>query len=83
MKPNLNFYNEYQAEIPKEDRIRALSLFKKMSDAKPGLLQEAEVKIVDSADGSLLIFIKNISALDNKTANVIKNYINTIRAKNC
>lgn len=76
---NLNFYNEYHAYIEKENREKALTLLKKMSDAKPGLLQKAKIKIKQEIDGGLDIFIENTSAFDLPTKTVIFNYLNGIR----
>jgi hypothetical protein len=79
MKPNVNFHNQYEARIKASDRSKALSLFNKMSESKPGLMQEAEVKIKEDVDGSLYIFINNTSAFDETTRNVIKKFLNTMK----
>lgn len=79
IKPNMNFYNEYHAIIEKENREKALLLLRKMSDAKPGLFQKAEIKIKDEIDGGLDIFMSNTSAFDPQTKTVIYNYLNGIR----
>lgn len=79
IQPNLNFHNEYHAIIEKENRIKALTLLKKMSDAKPGLMQLAKIVIKDEIDGGLDIFISNSSAFDLPTKTVIFNYLNSIR----
>jgi len=81
IKPNLNFHNEYDAVIQPEDREKALSLFKKMSLAKPGLIQSAEVSIKDEVDGSMYIFISNVSAFDKNTEIVIKKFLNQLNHK--
>jgi hypothetical protein len=79
MKPNLNFHNEYTAKINQSNRNKALGLFNKMSESKPGLMQSAKVKITDNTDGTLFIYIGNVSAFDSKTEIIIKNFLNSIR----
>jgi hypothetical protein len=84
MRPNTNFHNQYELTVEKADREKALSLFKKMSESRPGLMQEAEVKIKDRVDGSVYISINNVAAFDEKTTLVIKTYLNSIKyKKNC
>ena len=78
MKPNLNFYNQYEAKIKAVDRNKALALFNKMSESKPGLMQEAQVTIREEIDGGLFIKINNTSALGETTTNVIKKFLNTL-----
>jgi hypothetical protein len=78
MKPNLNFYNQYEAKIKAVDRNKALSLFNKMSESKPGLMQEAQVTIREEISGELFIKINNTSALGETTTNVIKKFLNTL-----
>jgi hypothetical protein len=79
IKPNLNFYNEYHAIIEPANRSKALGLLKKMSDAKPGLMQQAKITIKDEIDGGLDIFMSNTSAFDEPTKRVIFNFLNGIR----
>jgi hypothetical protein len=79
MKPNTNFHNEYFAIIEPVNRDKALGLLRKMSDAKPGLMQEAKVQVTDLIDGGLDIFISNTSAFDYPTKRIIFNYLNSIR----
>jgi hypothetical protein len=50
-----------------------------MSESKPGLMQSAKVKITDNTDGTLFIYIGNVSAFDSKTEIIIKNFLNSIR----
>jgi citrate lyase gamma subunit len=52
-----------------------------MSDAEPGLMQKAEVKIKDNIDGSVYIQINNTSAFGDKISNVVKQYLNTFKYK--
>lgn len=79
MKHNLNFHNEYEAEISKENREKALSLFNKMSASKPGLMQKAEVKINDNLEGAVFISIGNMSAFDASTKLVILRFLNSLK----
>jgi hypothetical protein len=79
MKPNLNFHNQYEANIEPSRREKALLLFKKMSESKPGLMQEAEIKIKDSTDGRLYILINNTSAFDQKTKEVVFKFLNDLK----
>jgi hypothetical protein len=79
IKPNKNFHNQYEARIKPSDRSKALSLFNKMSESKPGLMQEAEVNIREDIDGSIFIFINNMSAFGETTTNVIKKFLNTMK----
>ena len=78
---NLNFYNEYEAEINKEYRDKALHLFKKMADAKPGLMQNAKVNIKDDIDGKVFISIGNMSAFETKTREIILKFLNEMKYK--
>ena len=79
IKPNLNFYNEYHAIIEPTNRSKALDLLRKMSDVKPGLMQQARINIKDEIDGSLDIFMSNTSAFDESTKRIIFNFLNSIR----
>lgn len=79
IKPNLNFYNEYHAIIEPTNRSKALDLLRKMSDAKPGLMQQAKINIKDEIDGRLDIFIGNTSAFDKSTKRIIFNFLNFIQ----
>lgn len=79
MKHNTNFHNEYEAEISKENREKALSLFKKMSSSKPGLLQEAKIKIDDNLEGAVFISIGNMSAFDESSRSVILRFLNSLK----
>lgn len=84
MKPNTNFHNQYEARIQPEDREKALSLFRKMSEARPGLMQEAEILIQDRVEGGVYILINNVSALGDSSTRVIKSYLNSLKyKKNC
>ena len=74
-----NFYNEYQATIKKENRNQALKLLKKMSDAKPGLMQSAKIQIRQELDGGLDIYMSNTSAFDPQTKIVISKFLNSIK----
>ena len=79
IKPNLNFYNEYDALIDVSNREKALRLLKKISDSKPGLLQEAKFKLTDNTNGDVDIEFRNTSAFDYQTKRIIFNYLNSIR----
>lgn len=84
MKPNQNFHNEYFALIDVTNREKALRLIKKISDEKPGLLQEAKFRFTDCINGDLRIQFDNTSAFDTDTKRVILIFINSIRNhKNC
>ena len=82
IKPNLNYYNEYHVIIEPTNRSKALDILRKMSDAKPGLMQQAKITINDEIDGSLDIFISNTSAFDESTKRIIFNFLNYIRKIN-
>ena len=79
IKPNLNFHNEYDVLIDVENRSKALNLLKKISDSKPGLLQEVKFKVKDLINGDVEIEFKNTSAFDYQTKRVIFNYLNSMR----
>jgi hypothetical protein len=79
IKPNLNFHNEYDALIDVSNREKALRLLKKISDSKPGLLQEAKFKLTDKTNGDVDIEFRNTSAFDYQTKRIIFNYLNSIR----
>jgi hypothetical protein len=81
MKPNLNFHNEYYVTIQSVDRLAVLALFKKMSDSKPGLFQDAKIRIKDNVKGTLDVYIGNMSAFDVTTKNVILKFLNTFKYK--
>ena len=81
MKPNLNFHNEYYATIQPSDRLTVLALFKKMSDSKPGLFQDAKIRIKDEVKGTLCVYVGNLSAFDEATKNVILKFLNTFHYK--
>jgi hypothetical protein len=84
MRPNLNFHNQYEATIEPSRREKALLLFKRMSESRPGLMQEAEIKIKDSTDGRVYILINNTSAFDTKTKEIIFKFLNDLQySKNC
>lgn len=79
MKPNLNFANEYYAKIPKLNREKALSLFRKMKEVKPNLMAEARIEMKDLLEGDLEIFMFNTSAFEVSEKRVIFNFLNSIR----
>ena len=79
IQPNLNFHNEYDVLIDVTNREKALNLLKKISDSKPGLLQEVKFRAKDLIDGDLEIEFKNTSAFDYSTKRVVFNYLNSIR----
>jgi len=78
IKPNLNFHNEYYALVDVKDREKLLSLTKKMSESKPGLLQEAKVELKDRLNGDIEVWMSNTSAFDYSTKRIIFNYINAL-----
>ena len=79
IQPNLNFHNEYDVLIDVINREKALNLLKKISDSKPGLLQEVKFRAKDLINGDLEIEFKNTSAFDYPTKRVVFNYLNSIR----
>ena len=79
IQPNLNFHNEIDFLIDVENRTKALNLLKKISDAKPGLLQEVKFKVKDLVNGDVEIEFKNTSAFDYPTKRIVFNYLNSIR----
>jgi hypothetical protein len=79
IQPNLNFHNEYDVLIDVSNREKALHLLKKISDAKPGLLQEVKFKVKDLVNGDIEIEFKNTEAFDYPTKRVVFNYLNSIR----
>lgn len=81
MKPNLNFHNEYYATIQSSDRMAVLALFKKMSDNKPGLFQDAKIQIKDEVKGTLSVYVGNLSAFEDATKNVILKFLNAFKYK--
>ena len=83
MKRNDNFFNEYDMIVKKEDREAIISLFNKMSNNKPGLMQEAKVKMDDRIDGTVYLTIKNMEAFDESTSKVIKRFLNSFKYKKC
>ena len=78
IKPNLNFYNEYYALVDVKDREKLISLTKKMSESKPGLLQESKFELKDRLNGDIEVWISNTPAFDYATKRIIFNFINTL-----
>lgn len=81
MKKNLNFDNEYDLRVGPEEKIQVLSLIKKISDNKPGLVQEAGLKIKETIEGGVYVSFSNTSAFDDATLRVIKNFLNQFKYK--
>jgi translation initiation factor 1 (eIF-1/SUI1) len=81
MTRNNNFFNEYDMIVKKEDRESVVSLFNKMSNNRPGLMQEAKVKMEDRIDGTVYLTIKNMEAFDESTSKVIKRFLNSFKYK--
>ena len=81
MKKNLNFENEYDLRVESEDKVKVLSLIKKISDNKPGLVQEAKLRIKEEIKGSVYVYFGNVSAFDDQTIRVIKNFLNQYKYK--
>ena len=81
MKKNLNFENEYDLTVSVEDKIPVLSLIKKISDNKPGLVQEAKLKINEDVKGGVYVYFGNTSAFDAATLRIIKNFLNQYKYK--
>lgn len=81
MKKNLNFENEYDLIVSTEDKIPVLSLIKKISDNKPGLVQEAKLKIKEDIKGGVYVYFGNTSAFDDSTLRVVKNFLNQYKYK--
>ena len=81
MKKNLNFENEYDLTVEPGDKIQVLSLIKKITDNKPGLVQEAKLNIKETIQGGVYIYFGNTSAFDAPTLRVIKNFLNKFKYK--
>ena len=81
IKPNLNFHNEYDSLIDKSNRKKALTLIKKISESKPGLLQESKFKIEDLIDGDLEIGFYNTKVFDYQTKRIIFNFFNSMNKR--
>lgn len=78
IKPNLNFHNEYYALVDVKDREKLLSLTKKMSESKPGLLQESKFELKDRLNGDIEVWIRKTDAFDYETKRIIFNFINAL-----
>jgi len=78
IKPNLNFYNEYYALVDVKDRNKILALTKKMSESKPGLLQESKFELKDRLNGDIEVWINNTDAFDYETKRIIFNFVNAL-----
>jgi len=78
IKPNLNFYNEYYALVDVKDRNKILALTKKMSESKPGLLQESKFALKDRLNGDIEVWINNTDAFDYETKRIIFNFVNAL-----
>ena len=78
IKPNENFWNEYYALVDVKNRDKVLAFTNKMSDAKPGLFQEAKFDLKDRLNGDIEVWIRNTSAFDYPTKCVIFKYFNAL-----
>lgn len=81
MKANKNFHNEYDILIKKNEREQVLTLFKKMSESKPGLMQQAKIEMNDRIGGDVYLVIRNMEAFDESTSKVIKKFLNSFKYK--
>lgn len=79
MKFNNNFNNEFYIWIPKQNRSKALSLLKKISDNIPGAMHKANMKVKDELEGSTTISMNNTRAIPEQTLAIIKKYLYSLR----
>ena len=78
IKQNENFWNEYYALVDVKDRNKILTLTKKMSESKPGLLQESKFELKDRLNGDIEVWIYKTDAFDYETKRIIFNFINAL-----
>ena len=78
IKQNENFWNEYYALVDVKDRNKILTLTKKMSESKPGLLQESKFELKDRLNGEIEVWIYKTDAFDYETKRIIFNFINAL-----
>ena len=78
IKQNENFWNEYYALVDVKDRNKILTLTKKMSESKPGLLQESKFELKDRLNGDVEVWIYKTDAFDYETKRIIFNFINAL-----
>ena len=78
IKQNENFWNEYYALVDVKDRNKVLTLTKKMSESKPGLLQESKFELKDRLNGDIEVWIYKTDAFDYETKRIIFNFINAL-----
>jgi hypothetical protein len=79
MKPNLNFWNQYDCFIKAENREKAIKLLNKIQSEKPETYKDAKISIKQEGT-SIYIRFDNMSAFDEKTTNVIKRWFNSIHS---
>ena len=78
IKQNENFWNEYYALVDVKYRNKVLTLTKKMSESKPGLLQESKFELKDRLNGDIEVWIRKPDAFDYETKRIIFNFINAL-----
>lgn len=79
MKPNINFWNQYDCFILQENREKALKLLDRLKSEKPEVYRDAAVTTKQQGT-SLYIRFDNMAAFDEKTTNVIKRWFNSINS---
>ena len=79
MKPNLNFWNQYDCLVKEENREKAIKFLKKLQDEKPDLYKFAIITIKQTGT-DMAIRIDNMSAFDESTRKIVLRWFNSINS---
>jgi hypothetical protein len=79
MKPNLNFWNQYDCLVKEENREKAVKFLKKLQDEKPDLYKSAIITIRQTGT-DMAIKIDNMSAFDESTRKIVLRWFNSINS---
>ncbi len=79
MKPNYNFYNQYDCLVKKENREKAIKFLNRLQEEKPELYRSADISIKQTGT-EMYIRFDNMSAFDEATKNVVLRWFNAIHS---
>jgi hypothetical protein len=79
MKPNLNFWNQYDCFVKQENREKAIKFLRKLQDEKPDLYKSADITVKQNGT-DLYMKIDNMSAFDESTKKVVLRWFNSINS---
>jgi hypothetical protein len=79
MIKNTNFYNQFEITIEPTNRGKALSFFKTVSINRPGMMDQAKLRLIDQTDGRLTVMIDNTPAIDKQTLTVMRRFLYALK----